>query len=65
MVPSFGIVGNGSWATALVKILTDNNNAVRWWVRNSATIPHIQKRRHNPHYLPSAYFDVSLLRLER
>jgi glycerol-3-phosphate dehydrogenase (NAD(P)+) len=63
MVPSFGIVGNGSWATALVKILTDNNNAVRWWIRNSATIPHIQKRRHNPHYLPSAYFDVSLLRL--
>jgi glycerol-3-phosphate dehydrogenase (NAD(P)+) len=63
MAPSFGIVGNGSWATALVKILTDNNNAVRWWVRNSATIPHIQKRRHNPHYLPSAYFDVSLLRL--
>jgi glycerol-3-phosphate dehydrogenase (NAD(P)+) len=63
MAPSFGIVGNGSWATALVKILTDNNNAVRWWIRNSTTIPYIQKRRHNPHYLPSAYFDVSLLRL--
>ena len=62
-VPRFGVVGNGSWATALVKILTDTNQLVHWWVRNAATIPYIQKRHHNPHYLPSAYFDVSLLRL--
>jgi glycerol-3-phosphate dehydrogenase (NAD(P)+) len=58
-----GVVGNGSWATALVKILTDNQHEVHWWVRNAATIPHIQKRHHNPHYLPSAYFNVSLLQL--
>jgi glycerol-3-phosphate dehydrogenase (NAD(P)+) len=57
----FGVVGNGSWATALVKILTDNSHAVNWWVRNAKTIPHIQKRRHNPNYLSAAYFDVSLL----
>lgn len=63
MVPIFGVVGNGSWATALVKILTDNKQPVRWWVRNAGTIPYIQKRHHNPHYLPSAYFDVSLLYL--
>ena len=58
-----GVVGNGSWATALVKILTDNGHAIWWWVRNAATIPHIQKRHHNPHYLPAAYFDVTLLSL--
>src|SRR5215204_4919586 len=63
MDPVFGVVGNGSWATALVKILTDNNQPVHWWVRNAATIPYIQKRHHNPHYLPSAYFDVQLLHL--
>src|SRR5215217_2052738 len=63
MDPKFGVVGNGSWATALVKILTDNGQHVQWWVRNAATILYIQKRHHNPHYLPSAYFDVSRLSL--
>ena len=57
----FGIIGSGSWATALVKILTDNNQRVNWWIRNSPIIEQIKKRRHNPHYLSSAYFDVSLL----
>jgi glycerol-3-phosphate dehydrogenase (NAD(P)+) len=59
----FGVVGNGSWATALVKILTDNGQPVHWWVRNTASIAHIQKRHHNPHYLPAVYFDTSLLQL--
>src|SRR5215218_6624426 len=63
MVRTVGVVGNGSWATALVKILTDNQHMVYWWVRNAATIPHIKKRHHNPHYLPTAYFDVNLLQL--
>lgn len=58
-----GVIGNGSWATALVKILTDNHYEVNWWVRNTSSIEYIKKRRHNPNYLPSAYFDVSLLKL--
>ena len=59
----FGIIGSGSWATALAKILTDNNNPIHWWIRNSGTIHHLQQRRHNPHYLSSAYFNTSLLTL--
>jgi glycerol-3-phosphate dehydrogenase (NAD(P)+) len=58
-----GVIGNGSWATALVKILTDNRNVLNWWVRNEKSITHIRNRRHNPHYLSSAYFDLSLLNL--
>ena len=57
----FGVIGSGSWATALVKILTDNGNTVNWWIRNAKSIEHIQRRRHNPYYLHSVYFDVSLL----
>src|SRR2546421_1583256 len=58
-----GVIGNGSWATALVKILTDNLHSVNWWIRNPASIEYIKKRRHNPNYLQAANFDISLLHL--
>ena len=57
----FGVIGSGSWATALTKILTDNRQPVGWWIRNEASIRHIQARHHNPQYLPSVHFDTSLL----
>ena len=59
----FGIIGSGSWATALAKILTDNGNTINWWIRNVNTIQHIQQRKHNPHYLSSVYFNDSQLHL--
>ncbi|MEO8173812.1 MAG: NAD(P)H-dependent glycerol-3-phosphate dehydrogenase [Sediminibacterium sp.] len=59
----FGMIGSGSWATALAKILTDNGNTIHWWVRNADTISYIEKRKHNPHYLSSAYFDPTQLKL--
>jgi glycerol-3-phosphate dehydrogenase (NAD(P)+) len=61
---NIGVIGNGSWATALVKILTDNGQKVNWWIRNTRSIDHIKRRKHNPNYLPSAYFDTSLLNLQ-
>ncbi len=57
----FGIIGSGSWATALAKILTDNKHSINWWIRNNSTIDQFKQRRHNPHYLHSAYFNTSLL----
>jgi glycerol-3-phosphate dehydrogenase (NAD(P)+) len=59
-----GIIGSGSWATALAKILTDRNQHINWWIRNRETISQIQIRKHNPHYLSSVYFNTSLLSLE-
>ena len=59
----FGILGSGSWATALAKLLTSNHHSINWWVRNTETIQTIRKRRHNPHYLSAAYFDTSLLHM--
>lgn len=63
MGAKFGIIGSGSWATALVKMLTDRQQTVNWWIRNEKTITHIQQRHHNPSYLSSTNFDVSLLRM--
>ncbi len=57
----FGIIGSGSWATALAKILTDNGNTIYWWIRNKDTMSTIKKRRHNPHYLGAAYFNTNQL----
>lgn len=51
-----GIIGNGSWGTALAKILTDNGHAIHWWVRNEEAISSLQNRQHNPHYLTSVRF---------
>jgi glycerol-3-phosphate dehydrogenase (NAD(P)+) len=58
-----GIIGSGSWATALAKIATDNGCDIHWWVRNADTIKYLQQRRHNPHYLSAAYFNPSQLQL--
>ncbi len=59
----FGMIGSGSWATALAKILTDNGNTINWFIRSEKNVTYMQKRRHNPHYLGSAYFDVKQLQL--
>ncbi len=59
----FGILGSGSWGTALVKILTDNQQSLNWWIRNPVIIDHLKKKNHNPHYLSSVYFDIKRLNL--
>ena len=53
---TIGIIGNGSWGTALAKILTDNGEQVYWWVRNKTSVDYLQQRNHNPHYLTSVRF---------
>ncbi|HEY4156160.1 MAG TPA: NAD(P)H-dependent glycerol-3-phosphate dehydrogenase [Puia sp.] len=59
----FGILGSGSWATAIAKILTDSHHSLNWWIRNEAVIQHLEKHRHNPQYLSSVYFDTGKLKL--
>ena len=59
-----GIIGSGSWATALAKICTDNKQKINWCVRSEAIVKHLQQRHHNPGYLSSVYFDTNLLNLQ-
>jgi glycerol-3-phosphate dehydrogenase (NAD(P)+) len=58
---NFGIIGSGSWATALAKILTDNENKINWWLRNDSSINSFKNRRHNPQYLRSVFFNTRYL----
>lgn len=57
------VIGGGSWATAIVKMLTENNNLIGWYMRNSESIAHIKENNHNPKYLASAELDATFLDL--
>ncbi len=57
----FGIIGSGSWGTAIAKILTDNGNSLYWWNRSEATIEQFRQQGHNPQYLTAVKFDMNLL----
>jgi glycerol-3-phosphate dehydrogenase (NAD(P)+) len=52
------VIGGGSWATALVKILCNNVPVVNWWMRNDDAVEHIHTFKHNPNYLQSVEFDL-------
>lgn len=52
------VIGGGSWATALVKMLCNNLETVHWFMRNQDSVDHILKYRHNPKYLQSVEFDL-------
>jgi glycerol-3-phosphate dehydrogenase (NAD(P)+) len=56
-----GVIGSGSWGTALTKIITDNGHDVIWCVRSEKTAAHVRERHHNPKYLSSVYFSDTLL----
>ena len=51
----YGVIGSGSWATALIKILSENVKEINWYVRNSENIDFIKTNSHNPNYL-SCFF---------
>jgi len=57
--PTIGVIGSGSWATAMIKMLCDNQVAksVRWWVRNHDTAEYIRTYKHNPNYLSAVTID--------
>ena len=61
--PTFGVIGGGSWATAIVKMLCENLTEVHWYMRSIYAIEHLKKEQHNPNYLSSVEFDIKQLQL--
>lgn len=61
-----GVIGSGSWATALVKILSEKTNLqVHWWLRNEETLDYIRQFHHNPKYLSSVEIDLEKVLLHQ
>ena len=60
---NFTVLGGGSWATAIVKMLCVNQAKVGWYMRNSDAVGFINIQKHNPNYLTSVTFDTHKLDL--
>lgn len=57
----FAVIGGGSWATAIVKLLSNTQQKVGWWMRNENAVSHLLEFNHNPNYLQSVAFDLTKL----
>ena len=64
MDQKISVIGGGSWATAIVKILSNNVSKIHWWVRSNETAEFIRKYKHNPNYLSDVEIDLSKIEIE-
>ena len=59
----FGIIGSGSWATAIIKIISENINTINWYVRKNENVEFIKKNKHNKNYLSSVNLKTKKLNI--
>lgn len=58
-MPVIGVIGAGSWATALVKILSEGPVEIHWWMRSAEQAEQIASLGRNPKYLSDIDLDVA------
>ncbi|MBD3724538.1 MAG: NAD(P)H-dependent glycerol-3-phosphate dehydrogenase [Flavobacteriaceae bacterium] len=61
--PKFAVIGGGSWATAIAKMLCENQQKIAWYMRSTYAIEHLKHQKHNPNYLSSVEFNTDKLQL--
>ena len=52
------IIGGGSWATAIAKIVVGHTHHIGWYMRREDQIDDFRRMGHNPSYLTSVHFDI-------
>jgi glycerol-3-phosphate dehydrogenase (NAD(P)+) len=57
------VIGEGSWATAIVKILSNNVDRINWYVRSNGAIDYIKRHKHNPNFLSSVELETNKIKL--
>ena len=53
------IMGGGSWATALAKIVLSTQERINWYMRRDDQIQDFLQTGHNPSYLSAVEFDIN------
>jgi glycerol-3-phosphate dehydrogenase (NAD(P)+) len=61
--PKIAVLGGGSWATAIVKILLENVDDINWYMRSTEKIKFIKQHKHNDFYLSSVTLDTNKIAL--
>lgn len=56
---TIAIMGGGSWATAIAKMMLEQNDSIYWYMRRDDRIEEFRRLGHNPAYLTSVHFDVN------
>ncbi|MDX1773107.1 NAD(P)H-dependent glycerol-3-phosphate dehydrogenase [Oceanihabitans sediminis] len=59
----YAVFGSGSWATAIVKMLSENQQEIGWYMRSVYIKEYILKEQHNPSYLSSVEFHTEQLNI--
>lgn len=54
---NIAVMGSGSWATAIAKMLLEKVEHLHWYVRRQDAIDDFIRMEHNPSYLTSVHFD--------
>jgi glycerol-3-phosphate dehydrogenase (NAD(P)+) len=62
--PTVAVIGGGSWATAIVKILSENDVKIKWWVRSKETVTYIKSFNHNPNYLSDVQINTKKVKVD-
>ncbi|MCK0129978.1 NAD(P)H-dependent glycerol-3-phosphate dehydrogenase [Flavobacteriaceae bacterium F08102] len=57
------VFGGGSWATAIVKMLSENRTEIGWYMRSASSVEYIKENKHNPKYLSAVEFRPEQLKL--
>ena len=60
---NIGVLGAGSWGTALVKMLSENCDKIFWYSRNDIQIKEIIKTKKNPKYLKDLEIDTDKMNI--
>ena len=63
MNKKIAVIGEGSWATAIIKILQENADKINWYIRHQESIDFIQKNKRNPNFLSSVKLNTEKLNL--
>lgn len=57
------VIGSGSWATAIVSMLSTNCKSICWFINDRTRLKHIRKHNHNPDFLSYVTFKPEKLNL--